>query len=143
MTMAGEGHAGENGGQAGTVYVYLHVEEDDIFTRRGNNLYVDIPIRYEDAVLGGTIKVPTLKEIIDYDIPAGTQSGEDFRIRGEGVPFLRRKGAGDLIFTVKILVPTKVSAEERELLEQLRSEVGNKKTEQEKGFIQKLKDFFE
>lgn len=143
MTMAGEGHAGDNGGQAGTVYVYLHVEEDDIFTRRGNNLYVDIPIRYEDAVLGGTIQVPTLKEIIDYDIPAGTQSGKDFRIQGEGVPFLRRKGAGDLIFTVKILVPTKVSDEERELLEQLRSEIGNKKTEQEKGFLQKLKDFFE
>lgn len=143
ITMSGEGHAGENGGQPGTVYIYLHIEEDNVFSREGNDLHVDIPIRYEDAVLGGTIKVPTLKEIIDYDIPAGTQSGETFTIKGEGVPFLRRKGAGDLLFTVKILVPTNVSDKERELLEELRNQKGESKTEQEKGFLQKLKDFFD
>ena len=141
--MSGEGHAGENGGQPGTVYIYLHIEEDNVFSREGNDLHVDIPIRYEDAVLGGTIKVPTLKEIIDYDIPAGTQSGGTFTIKGEGVPFLRRKGAGDLLFTVKILVPTNVSDKERELLEELRNQKGETKTEQEKGFLQKLKDFFD
>lgn len=143
ITMSGEGHAGENGGQAGTVYIYLHIEDDEIFTREGNNLYVDIPVRYEDAVLGATIQVPTLKEIIDYHIPAGTQSGKTFNIKGEGVPYLRRKGAGDLIFTVKILVPTKISDEERELLEKLRNRDGKEQTEQEKGFLQKIKDFFE
>lgn len=143
ITMTGEGHAGENGGQPGTVYVYLHIEEDAIFKRLGQDLYVEIPIRYEDAVLGGTIQVPTLKEIIDYEIPAGTQGGETFRIEGEGVPYLRREGAGDLLFTVNILVPKKISREYREQLESLRAVAGGKKSEDEKGFLQKIKDFFE
>ncbi|MCD1146852.1 molecular chaperone DnaJ [Peptoniphilus sp. KCTC 25270] len=143
ITLRGEGHVGENGGQPGSIYVYLEIEEDEIFKRNGSDLFVEIPIRYSDAVLGGTIKVPTLEKIMDYEIPAGTSGGETFRVKGQGVPFLRREGKGDLYFKVEIIVPQKVSQEERELLESLRDLSGNQIKEQEKGFFAKLKDLFD
>lgn len=143
ISLQGEGHHGENGGRPGSVYVYLHVEEDEVFKRKGSNLYVNIPIRYPDAVLGGVVKIPTLEKVVDYDIPAGTRAGDTFRIEGEGVPFLRTKGKGDLFFKVDIIIPQKVSAEEREILEKLRDATGNHYKEQEKGFFAKLKDLFD
>lgn len=143
ISLKGEGHEGENGGPPGTLYVYLHVEEDEVFKREGSDLFVHIPIRYSDAVLGGTIKIPTLEKIIDYEIPEATKGGETFRIKGEGVPYLRKEGKGDLYFSVEIIIPEKVSTEEKELLEKLRDLSGNHFKEQEKGFFAKLKDLFD
>ncbi|MDO5301726.1 MAG: molecular chaperone DnaJ [Tissierellia bacterium] len=143
ISLKGEGHAGEHGGGAGSVYVYLHIAEDEIFKRDGADLFVDVPIHYVDAVLGGNIRIPTLEKIVDYAIPAGTQGGDTFSLRGQGVPRLRREGRGNLYFTVSIFVPDKVSDDEKKLLEELRHVSSPKMKEREKGFFEKLKDFFD
>lgn len=96
-----------------------------------------------DAVLGGSIKVPTLTKLVDYDIPAGTTSGTTFRIKGEGVPYLRREGKGDLVFKVDIHVPKKIGDEEREILEELRKKEGKEIKKERETFFDKVKKFFE
>lgn len=146
ITMSGEGHAGENGGPKGDLYIYLNVKEDSVFKRRGNDLYLEMPISYVDAVLGGTIKVPTLTSLIDYEIPKGTQGGTTFKIKNEGVPFVRREGKGNLYIIIDIIVPKKTSEEQRRILEELRenSSKGHEEIKKErKGFFEKFKELFE
>lgn len=146
ITMQAEGHSGENGGPNGDLYIYLNVKEDSVFKRYGNDLYLEMPISYVDAVLGGTIKVPTLTELIDFEIPKGTQGGTKFKIKSEGVPYVKREGKGDLYIIVDIIVPKKVSDEQKELLEDLRNKGSNGNDEikkERKGFFEKFKEFFE
>lgn len=143
LTLREEGDAGLNGGPAGDLYVYIRVKEDQIFKRMENDLYLELPITYTDAVLGGSIKVPTLTKLVDYDIPAGTTSGTTFRIKGEGVPYLRREGKGDLVFKVDIHVPKKIGDEEREILEELRKKEGKEIKKERETFFDKVKKFFE
>lgn len=146
ITMSGEGHVGENGGPKGDLYIYLNVKEDSVFKRRGNDLYLEMPISYVDAVLGGTIKVPTLTSLIDYEIPKGTQGGTTFKIKNEGVPFVRREGKGNLYIIIDIIVPKKTSEEQRKILEELRenSSKGHEEIKKErKGFFEKFKELFE
>lgn len=142
ISLTNQGNDGDNGGEKGDIYVYIRVREDSIFKRRGNDLFIDMPISYSDAVLGGKIKVPTLKKIVDYDIPKGTKGGTTFKLKGEGVQVVNRNSKGDLYFTVNILVPKKISDEEKELLEKLRDNDTEIKHEQ-KTFFEKVKDFFE
>ncbi len=141
MTIRSEGHKGINGGYPGDVMVQIGVQADEVFTRRGNDLFVEIPISYTQAVLGDTIKVPTINEVIDYNIPNGTESGRVFKISGKGAPKLQRNGFGDLYATVKINVPKKVSKEEKKLLEKLMEHNGEFRQETDKGFFDKIKDF--
>lgn len=142
MTIRNEGHKGINGGYPGDVLLQLSVEGDEIFSRRGNDLFVEVPISYSQAVLGDTIKVPTITEVMDYEIPSGTESGKVFKIPGKGAPRLQRSGFGDLYATVKINVPKKVSKEEKELLEKLMEHNGEFRQETDKGFFEKIKDLF-
>ncbi|EGY79525.1 molecular chaperone DnaJ [Peptoniphilus indolicus] len=142
VSMKGQGHVGENGGPNGDLFVYITVREDSVFKRNGFDLHLNIPITYMDAVLGAEIKVPTLTELADYKIPSGTAGGTTFKLKGRGVPYVRREGRGDLYFTVNIIVPKKVTGEQKELLEQLREK--SKDTVQEnKSLFDKLKEFFE
>ena len=146
ITMQGEGHSGENGGPNGNLYIYLNVKEDSVFKRHGNDLYLEMPISYVDAVLGGTIKVPTLNALEDFEIPKGTQGGTKFKIKGEGIPYIKREGKGDLYFIVDIIVPKKVSDEQKELLKSLRDKGSNGDEEikkERKGFFEKFKELFE
>lgn len=101
-----------------------------------------MPITYSDAVLGGTIKVPTLEKIVDYDIPKATKGGTTFKLKGQGVPYVNKNIKGDLYFTVNILIPKKISEEERKILEKLRDNDTEIKHEQ-KNFFEKVKDFFD
>ncbi|WP_036728552.1 molecular chaperone DnaJ [Peptoniphilus mikwangii] len=142
ISMKGEGHVGENGGSNGDLFIYVSVREDSVFKRNGTDLYLEIPISYMDAVLGGTIKVPTLNNLVDYEIPKGTQGGTTFKLRGEGVSYVRREGKGDLYFTVDIIVPKKITDEQKKLLETLR-EKSKDIHEERKGFFDKVKEFFE
>lgn len=142
VSLPNQGNSGDNGGGKGDIYVYIKVREDSIFKRRGNDLFIDMPITYSDAVLGGTIKVPTLKKIVDYDIPKATKGGTTFKLKGQGVPFVNKNIKGDLYFTVNILIPKKISEEERKILEKLRDNDTEIKHEQ-KNFFEKVKDFFE
>ncbi|MDO5713579.1 MAG: molecular chaperone DnaJ [Tissierellia bacterium] len=143
ISLRGEGHHGENGGIPGDLYIYISVKEDSIFQRRGTDILLEMPISYVDAVLGAEIQVPTLESIKKFQIPPGTQGGELFKMEGEGVPYLQRKGRGDLYFRTEIIVPKKVNGKQRELLEELRNESGHPVKEERKGFFNRFKDWFE
>ncbi|MGI5949524.1 molecular chaperone DnaJ [Peptoniphilus sp.] len=138
-----QGSVGENGGPKGDIYVYIRVKSDPVFKREGNDIYINIPISYPDAVLGAKIKVPTLKKLVDYEIPKGTQGGTVFKLKGEGVPYVNRENKkGDLYFKVNIIIPKEVTKDQRELLEQLRDKEPEV-TENKKSFLDKLKDLFD
>jgi molecular chaperone DnaJ len=120
LRMSGEGEAGAGGGPPGDLYVVLRVQEHPFFRRDGASLYCDIPVTVPQAALGGVVEVPTLEGgKAKVTLPEGTQTGASFRVRGQGVPHLGSKGRGDLHVTVHVVVPTKLNAEQRRLMEQL------------------------
>ena len=129
LRVANGGDIGENGGGFGDLYVEVHVKEHKIFRRDGDNLIIDTPITYPQAVLGGSIKVPTIEgKEIEVTIPKGTQFGEVLKMQGNGMPRLGKKGFGDLLVNVKIEVLKKPTAKQKELLEALAQETGGKKS---------------
>lgn len=113
ITLRGQGEPGENGGPDGDLYVVVNVKPHSVYKRRDYNLYIDLPITYEQAVLGDKIKVPSFGESYAYTIPAGTQSGSEFRLRGKGVTNPRTGRKGDLYVRVVVEIPTKLSGKEK------------------------------
>lgn len=125
VRLAGEGGQGLNGGQAGDLYLVVHVEPDPEFERQGDDLYVDVKVDMFTALLGGEVDVPTLARPIRLKIPAGTQSGRKIRAAGKGMPVLRKPDThGDLYARVLITVPEKLTAEQREAVIRLREMLG-------------------
>lgn len=119
LRVTGEGEAGIGGGQSGDLFVVLHVAEHRRFERQGANLYSAVPITFAQAALGAEIKVDTLDGDEDLKIPAGTQTGTVFRVKGEGMPVLGGRGKGDLFVAVTLITPKTLTKEQRKLLEQL------------------------
>lgn len=117
IKLAGRGEPGPAGGQSGDLYVLIGVGRHPLFGRKGNDLTLDLPISFTEAALGAQVPVPTLNGTVKLKIPAGTSSGKTFRVKGKGSPI--GKGHGDLLVTVKVDVPSKLSKEERELLGKL------------------------
>ncbi len=143
VRLAGEGEAGMYGGPAGNLYVNLRVQPHRYFRRKDNDILLDLNISFVQAALGDKIKVPTLEGEEELVIPAGTQTGTAFRLRGKGVPFLRHSGRGDQVVTVHIQTPTRLSAKQKELLRQLGETLGQEVTPQEaKSFFGRVKDAF-
>jgi len=118
IRVAGRGEPGGPGGQPGDLYVRVRVGEHPVFGRKGDNLTVDLPVSYPEAALGANVKVPTLNGPVTLKVPAGTPSGKTFRVKGKGAP--KRSGHGDLLVTVNVDVPKKLSKREKELLGELR-----------------------
>jgi molecular chaperone DnaJ len=143
VKMAGLGEPGKNGGPPGDLYIFLEVKEHPFFERRGSDLYCTIPISVSQAALGAKIKVPTLQGEDDLEIPEGTQSGQIFRKKGKGLPN-PNGGRGDLYINARVVVPSKVSKEQRRLLEQLGQsmKIENKPIERSSSFFDKVKDIF-
>jgi len=143
LRMSGQGEPGTNGGPAGDLYIFLEVKEHSIFERRGADLLCTIPISVAQASLGDMIKIPTLKGEEDLEIPEGTQSGQIFRKKGKGLPN-PHGGRGDLYVNIHVVIPSKVSKEQRRLLEQLGQSmrVENKPEERSSSFFDKVKDIF-
>ena len=143
LRMAGQGEPGANGGPPGDLYIFLEVKEHPFFERRGADLYSTIPISFPQAALGSTIIIPTLHGEEELEIPEGTQSGQIFRQKGKGLPN-PHGGKGDLYVSVRIVTPSKVSREQKKLLEQLGQsmKVENKPTERSSSFFDKVKDIF-
>ena len=106
--MKGEGEAGDRGGPSGDLYIYINVLEDKVFSRLGNNIHVNIPISFTEAALGAEIEVPTLEGIEKFQIPEGTQTGTEFRLKNKGVPNLRGYGR-EICTSVDVQVPTKLT----------------------------------
>ena len=143
LRLSGEGAAGENGAPAGDLYVVIHVKEHAIFERDGNNLYCEVPITFAKAALGGEIEVPTLDGKVKLKIPAETQTGKFFRVRGKGVTSSRNSYAGDLICKVIVETPVNLSDKQKELLEQFENSLKEKHSPKSTGFLDGVKKFFD
>ncbi len=143
LRMTGQGELGINGGPAGDLYIFLEVKEHAYFERRGSDLICEIPISFAQAALGTKIKVPLLKGEEELEIPEGTQSGQIFRKKAKGLPN-PHGGRGDMYISVRVVVPAKVSKDQRRILEQLGAtmRVENKPAERNSTFFDKVKDIF-
>jgi molecular chaperone DnaJ len=119
IALEGQGEAGPRGGPSGDLYVQVTVREHPELLRRGTELYYELPVTFPQAALGATLTVPTVESTEPVDVPAGTQSGTEIRLRGRGVPRLRGAGRGDLHVIVTVVIPSKPSKAERDLLKQL------------------------
>lgn len=146
IRLAGEGEAGYNNGPPGDLYVQIAVREHAIFRRDGKHLYCEVPISFADAALGGQLEVPTLSGRVKLKIPAETQTGRIFRLRGKGVKPLRGGSVGDLMCRVAVETPVKLTAEQQALLTQLRESLqkgGAAHSPRESSWFKGVKDFFE
>lgn len=137
MTIYNEGHAGINGGSNGKLYILINVAEHSLFKREGNDLYLEVPITILEATLGGKITVPTLNKPISYTIPAGTQSGDMFRLKGYGVKHLKRDVYGDMYVTVNVETPVKLAKNQEELLKSFYNSLDEKSHPEKKTFSSK------
>jgi molecular chaperone DnaJ len=144
LRVGGEGEPGPNGGPAGDLYVVLEVKEHPFFERRGADLYCTIPLSIAQATLGTELQVPGLNGEEKLKIPEGTQSGAVFRIKGRGLADPRGGGKGDLYYHVRVLTPTKLTREQRKLMEQLgyTIKVDNKPADRNSTIFDKVKDIF-
>lgn len=141
IRLTGEGEAGGRGGEAGNLYVVLSVAEHAVFERVEDHILFELPINIAQAALGGTVTIPTLDGEMQFDIPAGTQSGEDFVLRGRGVPHLRNSGRGDMVVRVTAVVPDDLTDQQRDLLKQLADTMGTPVLpKKNKGFFERLRD---
>jgi len=142
LRSSGNGEAGVRGASSGDLYVVIHIREHEVFARDGDDLLCEMPISFVTAALGGEINVPTLDGRATVKIPAGTQSGTMFKLRGKGMPHLRGGGHGQLLVRVAVEVPTKLSAEQRRKLEDFAESCGDQNTPITKGFLERAKEFF-
>lgn len=139
IKLSGEGEAGERGGPAGDLYVFLSVRDDDFFERHGYDVLCEVPISFVQAALGDEIKVPTLEGTAKLRVPEGTQSGTMLRLRGQGIPRLRGHGRGDQLVRIRVVTPTKLNAKQKEALGAFAAAGGNE-TPETKNFFERVRD---
>ncbi|MGY3749103.1 molecular chaperone DnaJ [Vagococcus acidifermentans] len=142
MRLAGQGEAGYNGGPFGDLYVVFVVEPSPIFDRDGSEIYYEQTISFVQAALGDEVEVPTVHGRVKLKIPAGTETGTSFRLRGKGAPRLRGSGNGDQQVTVKIVTPKNLNDAQKKALRDFAQASGDTVIEQEEGFFDKMKDAF-
>lgn len=140
ISLRGEGEPGINGGPRGDLYVLITVLPHKLFKRDGNDLILEIPITFPQAALGDDLVVPTLEGKISYKIPAGTQSGTVFRIKGKGIRHVNTGRMGDLYVKIIVEIPKKLNGEQKKLLQKLASSFGMEGHEQRKSFLENVKD---
>ena len=142
IRLTGKGEAGSKGGSSGDLYLFVSIDNHNIFKRSDENLYYELPISFSDAALGTSVEVPSIdggKSKIK--IPSGTQHGKQFRLKGKGMPILRRSVYGDLYIRVVTQVPSSLSKRQREILEEFNEIESNKPDPVIKSFLKKLKNF--
>ena len=143
LRIANGGQAGERGGSAGDLYVYIRIKPHPIFSREGANVYCELPITFVQAALGATVEAPTIDGKIELKIPEGTQSGSVLKVKQKGIPELRGDGRGDEFVKVKVLTPKNLSKRQKELLQEFESGGNDSKNHPEKKtFFDTLKGLF-
>jgi molecular chaperone DnaJ len=145
IRLSGEGEAGVNGGPTGDLYVVVHLKEHPIFQRDGANLHCEMPISFSAAALGGEIEVPTLDGAAKMKIPAETQTGSVFRLRGKGIKPLRSSEHGDLMVHVVVETPVRLTEKQKELLREFENSTqadAGKHSPKNKSWVDKARDFF-
>ncbi len=143
LRSTGNGEAGIRGGQSGDLYVVIHVKEHEVFEREESNLFCDLPISFAMAALGGEISVRTLHGEAALKIPAGTQSGTTFKLRGKGMPELQGGDTGDLHVRTVIAVPKKLNSEQKQKLQEFADLVGHDVPPPHKSFFERAREFFQ
>ena len=141
LSKRGQGEPGANGGPNGDLLIQITVKPHKLFRREGTNLRLEVPISFTQAALGGEIDVPTLGGTTKYNIPAGTQEGTSFRIRGEGIQQLRGTNRGDMFFTVHVEVPKHLGEKQKELLRQFEDSLNGREYERRKSFGDQMKSY--
>jgi molecular chaperone DnaJ len=143
LRVSGQGEPGVNGGPAGDLYVVFNVQPHEFFERHGDDIFCEMPLTFTQAALGDEIEVPTLTGKIKLKVPAGTQTGTSFRLKGKGVPNVRGYGQGDQHVKVRVITPKKLSDEQRDLLRKLAELSGNDMPdEQNESIFAKVKRAF-
>lgn len=143
IRLSGEGEAGDAGGPAGDLYVQVHVREHAIFKRDGADLYCEVPIDFVDAALGGELEVPTLDGRVKLKVPAETQTGKLFKLRGKGVTPVRGGGVGDLLCRVVVETPVNLTGKQKELLREFQNTMkGGKYSPKQSSWFDGVKKFF-
>ena len=140
LRMAGEGGAGERNSAYGDLYIYIHVKSNDVFTRDGSDLYIDVPLRFSQAAQGDTVEIPYILGKANLKVPSGTQPGTLLRMKGKGLPKLRGSGNGDQYVRITIDVPQKLSKKQKDLLKQFDKETKEKKPHER--LFEKIKEAF-
>jgi molecular chaperone DnaJ len=140
IRLAGEGQPGMNGGPNGNLYVTIQVKNHKFFRRRDNDIVLDLDVNIAQATLGAEVEIPTVDGDAILKIPAGTQPGKVLRMRGKGVPHLRRNGRGDQLVVINVDIPTRLTGEQREIFEQLANSLGSEVRPQERSFLDWLKE---
>ena len=146
IRLAGEGEAGANGGPPGDLYVVIHLQAHPVFQRDHNDLHCEMPISFTTAALGGELEIPTLDGHARLKIPAETQSGKVFRLRGKGIRGVRSSGSGDLLCHVVVETPVNLTPRQKELLQELEAiniKDGGRHNPRAKSWMDKVREFFE
>ena len=142
IPIRGQGEPGTNGGPNGDLYIVLSVQPHKMFKRSGSDLYLEIPISFDQAALGAEITVPTLEGKVSYKVPAGTQPGTTFRLKGKGVKHLRSDRMGDLYVKVNLEVPTKLDKKQKKAIEEMGKTLNDECYQKKSSFKEKMKEFF-
>jgi len=142
VVLSGQGSDGRDGGTAGDLYIYVNVRPHPVFTRRGYDIFCEVPVSFAEAALGWEIQIPTLEGKETYKLPEGTQTGTQFTLRGRGIPVIRSTRRGNLYFTVQIEVPKNLSSKQKDLLRQFDESCNNTNLSGKTGFAEKLKNLF-
>lgn len=142
LPLRGEGHHGKNGGPPGDLYVVFHVEPHELFERNGLDLHFEMPITFSQAALGGELEIPTLTGTEPFSLDEGTQTGHTYRLKHKGIENAQGR-TGDLFFTVRVETPTKLSDEQKKLLEEFAKAGGEDVHAKKKGLFEKVKDLFD
>ena len=142
LRSTGGGEAGARGGGTGDLAVGIHLYEHAIFTRDASDLHCRMPIPFATAALGGEVEIPTLSGPVKLKVPAGTQGGSDFRVKGHGMPHLQSHGKGDLHVKLEVEVPSRLNPEQRQALETFAELCGDENTPIHRSFTERIKDLF-
>ena len=142
LTIRGQGGLGERGGQPGDLLIVITVRPHKLFKRRDDNLFIEMPLTFTQAALGAELDVPTLDKPVKYRFPEGTQPGQMFTLKGQGVQHLRGGGKGDLYVTAVVEIPKKLSEKQKDLLRQFDATTSERQYEKKKSFLDKLRDAF-
>lgn len=143
LNVSGKGNAGSNGGPSGDLHVFVTVRPHPIFERRGNDVWINMPITFTQAALGADVDVPTLDGKVNLHIHEGTQPSDIFKIKGKGIQSLHGRGRGDQFVQVTVEVPKNLNKRQRELLEELEKSGEEKNYQKRRNFFSKLKDIFD
>lgn len=142
VSIKGQGEPGTNGGPNGDLYIIISVKPHKLFERRGQDLWLEIPITFDQAALGDDLTVPTLEEKVSYKMPAGTQPNTVFRLKGKGVKSIRSNRKGDLYVKVILEVPNKLNGKQKKAIRKMAEEVDTECYNKKRSFIDSMKEFF-